>query len=184
MLCFLSGPLTDLSLPLHSLRGKVLATGTSPPPHKETESQRVAAGTEVASLGPGRAEPAHQARGTPTPRCPGRCDPRAPAMFGDAVVWVPRPPGASQSPWVARPELSSPPSRPLGSRPPPSPGGYSPCWVVVSGSRVLIAGRCGARPGGPWQGSRSAAPDPQQPGEAAPVSHSSARTEGRGSGPR
>lgn len=33
-------------------------------------------------------------------------------MFGDAVVWVPRPPGASQSPWVARPEFGLAPLPP------------------------------------------------------------------------
>lgn len=118
--CAFSALLTDLSLPLHSLRGKVLATGTSPPPHKETESQRVAAGTEVASLGPGRAEPAHQARGTTTPRCAGRCDARVPAMFGDAVVWVPRwrQPESLGSLATVRACHPPPPPRPLGTRRP------------------------------------------------------------------
>lgn len=140
--CAFSALLTDLSLPLHSLRGKVLATGTSPPPHKETESQRVAAGTEVASLGPGRAEPAHQARGTTTPRCAGRCDARVPAMFGDAVVWVPRwrQPESLGSLATVRACHPPPPHRPLGTRR-PSPLLRRVLTLLGRGQRQLSAHR-------------------------------------------
>lgn len=133
--------------PLHSLRGKVLATGTSPPPHKETESQRVTAGTEVASLGPGRAEPRTRLGDTDPTRCPeGAATPGLPrcSVTRSCGSLAHRAPARESLGCSARVELA--PSRPLGSRPPPPPAGthLAGSWSTAA---VLIAGRCGARPG-------------------------------------
>lgn len=80
-------------------------------PHHHTKKQK-ASGWPL-----GRRWPL-QARGARSPRarlggrrprdarCPGRCDARLPARFGEAVAWVPRPAGgrASQSPWAPWPQ--------------------------------------------------------------------------------
>lgn len=156
-LCFLSALLTDLSLSLYSLRGKVLATGTSPTAHKETESQRMAAGSVVASPGPGRAEPAHQSRGSGpglrdargavmsrAPRCPGT-RPGGPLVPQEAGRG--RNPGAS---WLPPPRLG-------------------PCGPVP-GRVLTLAGRgrrcdLGAAHRRPVRGAaRGTVVDPQQPG--------------------
>lgn len=156
-LCFLSALLTDLPLSLYSLRGKVLATRTSPTAHKETESQRMAAGAVVASPGPGRAEPAHQARGSG----PGLRDARGAVMSGAPRCPGTRPGGALVPQEAGRgrnPGAPWPPPPRLGARGP------------VPGRVLTLAGRgrrcdLGAAHRRPVRGAaRGTVVDPQQPG--------------------